>query len=148
MSTYSQRRILAKQLEIFNRTGQIILLLVNNTVTTPPTYTPGKLFSLPGSPASDIDPVENAANYTSRFIRGRFAETDVEQTNGPGRRRSVKGVITVPMLYKSILAQTEYIDPYLDGSRFIKSGAIVDESRLFATVNIESLSLTSEADVS
>lgn len=140
---YSPRRVLRRQLAIFRRVGIPIKLWIRNNapVLDSAAYQPGSIF------VEDTDPVENTENYTTRFVFGKFEETDVIELDGPGRRRLVKGVIVIPMLYKALLAACEYIDPYLDGSRFIKKGSIIDESRLFCTLNIESLSLTSVSEV-
>jgi hypothetical protein len=127
-----------QELRIFTLTGRTMLLWMQTTPTNP-TYVPGQLFN------SDQDLPDSG--LTQKYIRGKFEETDAESSGPEGKFRSVKGVIYVPMLYKAYLAQAEYIDPYLDGSRFKKSGAIVDEGRMFVTQSIESVSLTDPTNV-
>lgn len=113
-------------------------LLLRQTDPNKDVYTPGRLLDADtDAPESDLKRI---------YIYGKFEETDVESYGNIGRQREVNGVITVPMLYKTLLAQAEYIDPYNDGSRFTKDGAAVDEGRLFITQSIRSLSLKSVAD--
>lgn len=133
--------MLSKQLSIFRSTGKPINLILRTTAPATTYNGPGYLLT------NDTEPSESA---TTRIINiwGKFEETDALSVGDLGRERIVKGVITVPMLYRSLLAQSEYINPYNDGkSRFKKTGAIVDEGRLFITVSIESVSLQSLSDV-
>jgi hypothetical protein len=144
MPQFSKRRLLKQQLRIFDMTGQTMYLIMRANPSDIRTgYTPGNLF------ASTADPLEDDPNnpIVTRAVKGKFEETNVEQYDDVGRKRVVKGIVTIPMLYKSYLAQAEYIDPYGDGSRFKKTGAIVDEERLFCTQSIESVTLATTADV-
>ncbi len=143
MKGYSPRKVLRKSLEIFRATGKPMKLWIRNSaaILDSATYAPGNLFS------NASDPIESDTNYTTRFIFGKFEEADAVTFDGPGRRRAVSGVIVVPMLYKQLLSACEYVDPYLDGSRFVKLGAIIDESRLFCTLNIRSMSLQNPSEV-
>jgi hypothetical protein len=139
---FSPRRVLTKQLAIFNATGQLIRLWIPINVTIPQTYTPGQLFT------QNEDPEESDANYRTQYIRGKFLETDIEVSTGAGRRRYARGIISCPMIFKTVLAAAEYIDPYLDGSRFVKDGnASPDEERVFITQGIKLLSATSPGDI-
>lgn len=133
------RRILSKQVEIFTNTGKVLVLYIPTTgYTTNQGHYIDKFKGAQPIPDSDLIAVN---------IYGKFLETDAETFGDTGRYRLVKGIITVPMLYKKQLALCAYIDPYLDGSRFKKVGATVDEGRLFVTQRIESEYLTSTADV-
>lgn len=114
-------------------------LYMRQPLTSAPAYVAGQLFAKDQAPLESTDII--------KFIRGKFEETDSEQDGPAGRDRKVKGIITVPMLYRSYLAMAEYIDPYLDGSRFKKSGAIVDEGRIFITQMIESVYLKNTSEV-
>lgn len=141
---FSNRRILRRRLEIFNATGTVMQLIIRTGSGIPPAYDPtvsGNLFT------AESDPPEDSGDYTFRYIRGRFDETDDMEPGQAGRLRVVKGIITVPILFKSLLAQAEYIDPYLDKSRFSKTGAIINEGRTFCTVTIQSVYLTSTSEV-
>ncbi len=138
---FSLRRVLRKELDIFRRTGTTINLIVRSV---PPSTTysgPGYLLS------ADTEPTE-VGSTTVVNIFGKFEEVDAQTMGATGRERLVRGVITVPMMYRKILAKTEYINPYNDGvSRFRKIGAIVDEGRLFVTQQIESVSLANVSQV-
>jgi hypothetical protein len=105
------------------------------------TYTPGQLYT------SAVDPIMDSDNYHWVYIVGKWKETDTENFDSPGRQRTVSGQITVPMIYKTLLATCEYIDPYLDGSMFLKVGASVDQGRLYVLQTIKSMSLTNPSEV-
>jgi len=102
-------------------------------------YTPGNLF------ATDMDISEAA--LTKLFIFGEFKESDAEESGKAGRQRIVRGTLRLPILYKNVLAQAEYIDPYNDGSRFRKNGAAVDEGHMMITQSLVSVSLVNKGDV-
>lgn len=137
----SMRRMLNQEMRMFRNAAVTINLILR---TTPPSTTyhgPGYLLQ------TDTEPSE-ATDTKTINIFAKFEETDAESMGDTGRERIVKGVITVPMLYKSLLAQAEFINPYNDGiSRFRKVGAIVDEGRLFVTQSIASVSLQNPSDV-
>ncbi len=136
----SYRRMLQQELKIFRAAGKPMLLIVRTDANTVPTYTPGQLFT------SDTLP-EETTDTNHVYIYGKFDETDVEEFGTIGRKRLVKGIITVPMLYKSLLAAADFIDPYLDGSRFKKTGAIIDEGRIFCSQAITSFTLANTGEV-
>lgn len=138
MPRFSQRRVLNLENAMFRLSGRPILLITRTD--NAPAYTPGQLF------ATDTEP-EEASTTVKRYIFAKFEETDMEEFGGSGRKRAVKGVLTVPMLYKAFLGEASYIDPYLDGSRFRKVGATVNESRSYITQAIEAFSLASPAEV-
>jgi len=123
-------------------TGVVMQLVMRIGSGVPATYTPGQnLFT------SDNDPVEDSSHYTFRYIKGQFLEDDTMVPTEVGRNRVIKGTITIPMLYKSLLAQAEYIDPFLDGSRFTKVSGVVDEGRVMATCTIQSVYLKSTSEI-
>ena len=144
MPKFSKRRLMKQHLRIFDLTGQVIYLIMRSAPSDIRSqYTPGFLFQ------ANADYLEDDPNNPTsvRAIKGKFEEVNMETYGDDGRSRVVKGVISIPMLYKTLLAEAEYIDPYGDGSRFKKVGAIVDEERLFCTQQIESVSLATTADV-
>lgn len=141
MARFSFRRMNAKQMDIFRATGTTINLILRSTQPNTTYAGPGHLLD------ADTEPDE-ATDTTTVNIFGQFDETDSYSVGELGRERIVKGIVTVPMLYKSLLAQAEYINPYNDGkSRFKKLGAIVDEGRMYAKVTLESVSLANRADI-
>lgn len=140
MPHFSRRRMNRQELHMFIRTGQVMVLW--SRITPPNTAaTPSDLF------AADSEPLEGTDDLQKHYIIGQFQEQAVEQFSEIGRLRQVTGTITVPMMYKSLLAQAAYIDPYNDGvSRFKKCGTMVDEERLFVTQKIEAVTLKSVGD--
>lgn len=135
----SWRRILSKQIEIFSNTGKPMTLYLVSSTYVQQQGTRDDLFA-------NAQPIPDT-NLVAVNIYGRFQETDTETYGDSGLYRSVKGVITIPMLYKTLLAKSAYVDPYLDGSRFKKAGNVVDEGRLFVTQKIQSEYLASKAAV-
>jgi hypothetical protein len=130
---FSYRRVLRQELRIFNVVGKPILLYLRITPDA----------ALPFNPAIDPfqkneDPIE-LNNYTKRYIKARFVEKDTQIFDDNGRKKEVTGTITCPAIYRSLLAETEFVDPFLDGSRFVKVGAIVNEGRSMITQQIKSL---------
>ncbi len=123
-------------------TGTVMQLVMRIGSGVPAAYTPGQNLFL-----VDNDPVEDPSHYTFRYVKGKLEETDNMIPTEVGRHRVVTGIITMPMLYKSLLAQAEYIDPYLNGSRFTVSSGIVDEGRVFITAEIKSVYLTSTSTI-
>jgi len=141
MPRFSWRNIDKHTLRIFNHTGKVVQLIMRKGVITPGTYVPGVLFT------AHEDVTENPTNISTMYIKGKFEETDVQTPTELGRMKTVKGILTFPLLYVKYLQLAEYVDPYLDGSRFSKTGSIVDEGRLFATVELQSMTLTNTAEV-
>jgi hypothetical protein len=132
--------MMRQEARIFNLTGTTMMLYLRTDGDEPAPYTPGQLFSAGEDPTDPSD-------YARLYVKGRFKETD-DQTFGPaGHQNAVTGIITIPMLYKSILAKAEYVDPYLNGSRFVRVGAIVDEGRIFITQRIMSIYNKDTADI-
>lgn len=132
---FSYRRIYRRSLEIFNATGKVVQLWIRTGSKEPSTYTPGQnLFT------TNEDPTD-ASGYTTRYIKAKWDEHDIMNPSELGRQSIVKGTLIVPLLYVELLAQAEFVDPLLNGSRFTKRSAIVDEGRLFASVELESISL-------
>lgn len=77
------------------------------------------------------EPVETAGEFTVYGFFGKFEEEVVESRGVGGRFKQVKGTLTVPFAYRSLLAKADYIDPYMDGSRLQKVGnTVVDEERM------------------
>lgn len=127
MPSFDKRHINRKALEIFKRTGKVIACYER---LDPPNELANRV------PTSLVlgnrDAQEGSASYKKYFIFAKFERSDVENANAPeGRTSAVYGNIKVPYLYRQILAKTEYFDPYLNGSKFIKSGGTVDDENLF-----------------
>lgn len=143
MPHFSYRAINRRQLHIFNATGKVIQLIMRKDTPAPPVYDPtvsGNLFT------RLEDPPEDSNHYLYRYIKAKFEEVDALTPAEAGRQRTVKGIITVPLLFVSLLQAAEFVDPYLDGSRFVKTSAILDEGRIFATVQIQSQTLKNVAN--
>lgn len=135
----SWRRILAKELQIFNATGKpMTLLLVQDGDGNVEPQVDDLINKAQPIPAQNLYPI---------YVYGKFEETDVQAFGNQGFYRRVVGVITIPLLFKSQLAAAAYIDPYNDGSRFKKAGAIVNEGRLFCIQTIESEFLATTGDI-
>jgi hypothetical protein len=128
-------------MHVFNLTGKVLQLVIRLTPGTPPSYSPGHLFT------AQEDPIENSSNYKYVFIKGRFDEEDNQYPTELGRQTESTAIITCPMLYKSLLQQTEYVDPLLNGSRWIIVSSITDEGRLFCTAKIKSVSAIPRASI-
>jgi len=136
MPRFNKRRVLEKTYYILRQTGKPMKLYVRNTPATSSANTasgiPVDLF------AALEEPPEVASEFTVYGFYGKFEEEDVESRDEGGRFRQVKGLLTVPFAYRSLLAKADYIDPYGDGSRFVKYGnTVVDEERLLIYQTIQ-----------
>lgn len=131
---FSRRRMYQRELKMFSKTGNVMVLWIR---VNPPTPTASAdLF------VDDTEPLEGAGDLKKMYIIGTFQEEATESQSAVGRLRHVRGVITIPAMYKTYLEQATYIDPYNDGSsRFRKNGSVMEEERLFVTQKIESVVL-------
>lgn len=131
----SFRRIYKHELDIFRTTSVVVQIICRKGSKVPASYVPGRLLT------QNEDPVENSSNYIYRYIKANWSENDNLEIADVGINRIVKGSLTFPLLYVSLLQECEFVDPYLDSSRFVKKSAVITRDRLFASVELESLTL-------
>ena len=126
MPKYDRRRVFKKTMYVLRQTGKPMRMYVRNVPVNAATpAVPSDLFT------AAEEPLEVDSEFTVYGFFGKFEEEDIEIRGEGGRFKQVKGTVTVPFAYRSILAKADYIDPYMDGSRFQKVGpAVVDEERL------------------
>lgn len=108
-------------------------MYVRNTPANIPSSTvPHDLF------AAYEEPPEVAGEFTVYGFFGKFEEDISEDRDEGGRYKQVKGLLTIPFAWRSLLAKADYIDPYNDGSRMSKIGhTVVDEERMLIYQTIQ-----------
>ena len=126
---FNKRHVQRQSLNIIRKTGQIVACFearAGAEDTELPDRVPTDLY------AAVADPADIPANYTKYYIFALFENDIVESLDQIGRESHVTGMLTIPMIYSSILKKTEYFDPYLNGSRFVRVGKPnVDDEGLF-----------------
>lgn len=141
MNGFSKRRVNRRTLNILRKVGRVIgcyqqISGFANEATD----------RVPADPYADnAAPVE--ADYKLYYIFAEFVQDEPEETTQAGRVASVTGTLTIPWIYKSILAQTAYFDPYLNGSKFIKVGAAVDSQNVLITQRVKAQYLPQSPEV-
>lgn len=99
--------------------------------------------------ASGIEPVGDSAEFTTTYVLGQFSQTVLEQSiTGIGREKQVSGIVEIPAIYKTLLAKADYIDPYNDGSLFMKVGkSTTDPQNLFVKQAITGVAFPDPAEI-
>ena len=141
MPRLSYRRMFHRQMQMFNMTGKCITIYVQTSGPDTPPDVPDDVFTGTEAP--------NESGLTKKYIWASFEESDNDQFTEIGKLRSVSGIITIPMLWKTDWANTKLIDPYGDGSRFVKDGPVqIDEGRFMIVQRINAIKLSSVGEVS
>jgi hypothetical protein len=130
-------------MSIFKKTGKVIACY--ERITDPLANTqrvPARLYTENNDPAFDIN------NYKKYYIFAKFEQSEPETAVGiEGRTSTMYGNITIPYLWRDILNKTEFFDPFLNGSRFIKTGAAVDDESLFIVQSVQAVYLPQLGDI-
>lgn len=125
---FSRRSANSAILHMIKTTGQKVACYWRNQVLVPERV-PQDLYDDSSSP-DDV-------NVTLYYIFATFSSTTTEDPTDPaGLRGTVFGTLIIPYQYRDIVNRTEYFDPYLNGSKFLKVGAIVDDQGITVTQKI------------
>ena len=145
MPSFNKRHIQQRSLEIIRSVGQVVACYQKRAGAGDSEITDRVATDLY---AAVSDPADTPANYSKYYIFALF-ERDIKETEDiPGRETEVTGMLTVPMIYLSVLQKTDYFDPYLNGSRFERAGrSDIDEENLFIFQAIKGVVLPDLGDV-
>lgn len=120
--SFSRRKINSDLARIIKLNGRVIGCYLRNTLPTP-ARVPTDIYA--NSPSPDT------SNTTLYYIYAVFQQSISEDpVADAGLVGTVKGTLTIPYSYRDILNKTEFFDPYLNGSKFIKDGAALDDQSL------------------
>lgn len=125
---FSKRRINAQSLAIFKQSGRVMTFWVRDSSTVP--VTPPRF---PDSMLGNLQtPAMFTGNYHKKYIFAKYEPSFTEEQATEGRISQGMGMLIVPVMYQKILAMTEQIDPYQDGTLFEKvPGASPDQEGIF-----------------
>lgn len=145
MPNFNKRHIQQHSLDIIRTTGQLVACYEKRAGAGDSEITnrvPTDLY------AAISPPADTPANYSKYYIMALF-ERDIKETDDiAGRETEVTGLLTIPMIYLSIVKKTTFFDPYLNGSRFERIGrSDVDEENLFIFQAIKGVVLPDLGDV-
>lgn len=130
---FNKRRINSKILAITKKVGRVIACYQQAAgPTVPPKVPTDPYASAPALPDS---------SYTVFYIFGNFEQDEQQVIDAGGRIAAVTGTITIPWIYKTYLNNTSYFDPYLNGSKFVKMGASIDDESVTVIQKVKSIYL-------
>jgi hypothetical protein len=134
MPKFDKRRVNQHTLSIIRDTGRVIGCYQQISGFPDPTN------RIPIDPFT-ADSAEIEADYKLYYIFAYYEEVVQEEMPAEGEITSVIGKLTVPRIYQAKLAATTYFDPYLNGSRFAKYGAVQDSQDIMIYQTIKSVTL-------
>ena len=137
MPQFSKRRINQQTLNIIRYTGRVIACYQQISGFPDPSV------RIPTDPYAAAAG-EPDADYKKYFIFASFKQTTGESTAIEGQVTAVTGTLVVPRMYVDVLRVTAYFDPYCNGSKFIKVGAVVDEENIVVEQAIKSIYLPNQ----
>lgn len=101
---------------------------------------------MPTDPYAD-NVAPDDSDYKIYYIFASFEQDEPEEFTQAGKMAAITGTLTVPWIYRGYLAKTAYFDPYLNGSKFIKVGASIDDESILITQRVKSLYLPQGPEV-
>lgn len=135
MPKFNKRRMNSRILYILKQVGQVVACYQQTSG-----FANEAANRVPTDPYADNEaPPE--VDYQVFYIFAQFEQDEPESLEQVGAISTVTGTLTIPWIYKSYLAKTAYFDPYLNGSRFVKVGAGVDDESVIVVQRVKSIYL-------
>lgn len=141
MPNFSKRRMNNKILYILKKVGRVVACYQQIA-----NFANELANRVPADPYQD-DLASTDDDYKIFYIFAAFQQDEAESFEQAGKMASITGTLTIPWIYRAYIAQTAYFDPFLNGSKFIKVGAQVDDESVLITQRVKSLYLPQSPEV-